>query len=79
MRGVNWGGGVACQAAGGRKLAGGWQQEGIVEGGRILGRRSSLVGSLRDCSWQGGWKQDGDVEGRRGLVRTSSLASCWKA
>ena len=58
---------------------GGCQREGIVKGGRILGRGSSLVGSLEDCSWQGGWQQDGDVEGRRCLVRTSSLASCWNA
>ena len=35
---------------------GGWQQEGIVEGGRILGRRSSFVGSLEECRWQELWR-----------------------
>ena len=29
-----------------------WQQEVIVEGGRILGWRSSSVGSLENCRWQ---------------------------
>ena len=41
---------------------------GIVEGGRILGRGSSLVGSLEDCKWQELWRQDEDVEGGSRLV-----------
>ena len=53
---------------------GGWQQEGIVKGGKILGRRSRLVDSLEDCRWQGRWQQNGDVEGWSGLVTRNSLA-----
>ena len=57
---------------------GGWQQERIVEGERILGRGRSLVGSLEDCRWQELWRQNGDVEGGIRLMPRSSLGSCGK-
>ena len=59
---------------------GGWQQEGIVERGKMLGRRSSLVSSAKDCRLQGRWEQNGDVEGGSVLAPRRSLASCvrWK-